>query len=157
MKTVTEKTSRTFHCNVITPEGSRRSCEARMVMFPGEDGAVGIMADRAPLVAALGSGLLTVVEPDGERNEFYIALGFAHCCENVLTILADECLSVKDIDPEQAWEQIQDARKMPADTDEALEVRDQLLSAARTKFRLAQKHRAAMKKRSGGGGFSLVE
>lgn len=140
---------RTFHCEVLTPEGRYYAADVRMVVFPAADGLVGILPGRAPLVAELGAGMLTITAPGGEKDEYYLARGFAQVREDTMTILADECLPLAEIDPEQAWDEIESARAMPQDTPGAVARRGRLLDAARTKFRLAQKHRSRLKRQRG--------
>ena len=142
-----ESGHKSFVCEVLTPEGRRVELAARTVVFPGVDGQIGILPDRAPVVASLGAGLLRVTEPDGSRREFFLARGFAQVRENRMTILADECLPVPEIDPEEAWDQIAAARRLPSDTPEAAALRDRVMREARTRFGLAQKHRSRLRER----------
>jgi F-type H+-transporting ATPase subunit epsilon len=151
------KYTKAFRCEVLTAEGEGFvTTEAQVVVFPGADGQVGVLADRAPLIAAVGAGVLTVVEPAGQR-EYYVAGGFARVGENRMTLLADECMPIERIDPEQAWDEIEAARRLPADTREAAERRRERLDRARTKFRLAQKLRRQQAGAAGADGGEEVD
>ena len=100
------------------------------------------------MIAMIGAGTLVAVSTEGEKEVFYISGGFAHVRENEVTILAEECIRQADIDPEQAWEQLQEARMMPTTNDEELAAREQAVLAANAKFTLAQKLRKQSQKKS---------
>ena len=110
-------------------------------MFPGPDGMVGILGGRSPLVAAVGRGPIVLESADDSRREFYAEGGFCHVREQAMTIMAEVCLPVESIDPEQAWSDIEQARRMPSQTPPECARRDMALEAARMKFALVQKHR----------------
>jgi len=133
--------TRTFRCEILTPSGRVCSAQAVHVMFPGPDGMVGILAGRAPLVAAVGRGAIVMEFADGTRREFYAEGGFCHVREQAMTIMAEACLPVESIDPERAWSDIEDARGMRSGTPEECARRDRALEKARLKFALVQKHR----------------
>lgn len=130
---------RPFRCEILTPEGHRERLEALSVVFPASDGMVGVLGGRAPLVTTVGAGGLTV-EPTGHAKpvSYFVAGGFARMCDDVLTVLTEDCCLVKDLDGEQAWRDIEQARALPADTDAQIVRRDKLLHAAQMKFNLIQ-------------------
>ena len=130
-----------FRCEVITPDGRAFSGELAGAVFPAPDGLVGVLGGRGPLVMLLGSGPLTVRDPSGTRSRYFVAGGFARFRDDCLTLLAGECMLIAEIDPEGAWEEIQQAQSMPAETPAQIVRRDEALATARAKFNLAQKHR----------------
>ncbi len=136
---------RTFCLEIVTPEHRVCAVDARSVSFPATDGRMGVLANRAPLVAMVGAGEIVVEPVEGERHRYYIHRGFAQMYNNGLTVLAEECVPVDELDPEEAWEGIDEARRMPTQTADQLRRRDEALAAARERFRLAQ--RAARKRR----------
>ena len=127
-----------FRCEILTPTGRRCDCEAVSVVFPATDGQYGVMGGRTPLVTMLGSGVLSVEPVSGELLEFFLAGGFATVRENTLIILADDCQAAGEIDREEAWEAIAQARAMPGETDEEFELRSEALDVARKRFALVQ-------------------
>ncbi len=130
---------RPFRCDILTPEGHRQRLDALSVVFPASDGMVGVLGGRAPLVTTVGAGGLTVEPPGGaEPVRFFVAGGFARMCDDVLTVLTEDCCLVKDLDGEEAWREIERARALPIDTDAQIARRDELLHAAQTKFNLIQ-------------------
>src|SRR5918912_1332969 len=47
---------RTFDLSLVTPEGPAFEGEVEMLIVPGQDGEIGILARHAPLVATLKAG-----------------------------------------------------------------------------------------------------
>lgn len=131
---------RKFSCEVVTPDGPLFETEALSAVLPGEDGQIGILGNRSPAISLLGAGPMELAEADGPRREYYVAGGYLQVHEAGITVLAEECVALEDLDREAAWEQLQAARGLPTDTDEACARRDRAVHAARVKFRLAQRH-----------------
>jgi len=130
---------RPFHCEILTPLGSRCACDAVSVVFPAMDGQYGVMGGRTPLVTMLGAGVLSIEPVKGDTLEFFLSGGFATVRENTLVVLANECEIASEIDREAAWEAISTARAMADDTNEEFELRNEALEIARKRFALVQK------------------
>lgn len=118
------------------------------MVFPASDGQYGVLAARSPLVTMLGAGEMTVTTTKGDKKEYYVAGGFANSNDNKLTLLADECTPVEDLDRDEAWDRIEYVRKLPADTEEAFQHKQELLNAARKRFNLVQLRGQRLKVRS---------
>ncbi|MHC4294658.1 MAG: FoF1 ATP synthase subunit delta/epsilon, partial [Planctomycetota bacterium] len=129
--------TKSFHLEVLTPAECTASVDAVSVVFPAVDGQVGVLSGRAPLVAMLGAGLLIAELLSGAKHEFYVAGGFAHVRNDRMTILAEECIPIDQMDTEAIWDELQTARKMPAKTDEELAIRQRAVAAAKLKFAIA--------------------
>ena len=131
---------RPFGCEVLTPTGRVCAQEAISVILPAGDGQYGVLGGRSPLVTMLGGGPLTIETSGGERLEYFAAGGFASMRDNVLTVVADECTLLSDLDREDASRRagIERAREMPVDTDESYERRTERLAVARARFSLVQ-------------------
>jgi F-type H+-transporting ATPase subunit epsilon len=132
---------RKFSCDVFTPTGPVCCAKALSVTLPAIDGLVGILGGRAPLVASLGAGPLTIDRADGGRSEYFVVGGFAQVRENILTVLAERCTPAGQLDSEAVWEEISAARSMPTDTPAQRSRRDVAIRVAQTKFKIAQAHR----------------
>lgn len=130
-----------FSVEILTPDGPVYSGKAVMVSLPATDGMMGILAERAPVVAALGYGPIIVEEPDQQEKELFAQGGFAQFDANDLRILAEKCWLIDSLDPEEAWEELQAARRMPRETPEELALAETVTDAARVKFRLIQRRR----------------
>ncbi|MCX7626360.1 MAG: ATP synthase F1 subunit epsilon [Candidatus Sumerlaeaceae bacterium] len=79
-----------FRLQVCTQETELFSRDVVSVILPGVSGYFGVLAHHAPLVAALGEGIMTVRETDDSVSRYGIRGGFAEVAENVVTVLADE-------------------------------------------------------------------
>jgi F-type H+-transporting ATPase subunit epsilon len=77
-----------FRLQVFTQEKLVLDEQVTSVVIPGEDGYFGVMADHAPLIAALGKGKLTIISGSNERI-LHISGGFAEVANNAATILTD--------------------------------------------------------------------
>ncbi|MGB0767663.1 MAG: F0F1 ATP synthase subunit epsilon [Phycisphaeraceae bacterium] len=79
----------TVTCSLITPEQEVFEKEASYIDLPAHDGQMGFMANRAPLLVKLGTGVLTV-KSDGGQTRMKISGGFAQMKGNTLAILTDK-------------------------------------------------------------------
>ena len=135
------KQRKAFTIEILTPAGPVFKAEVIGAVLPAADGQIGILGGRAPLAATVGAGMLTTDLKDGGRREFLVEGGFAQMSGDLLTVLAESCEAIEQVDPEAAWEELQKARRMPAETDGEYAARDRAVTAARTKFRLVQEYR----------------
>lgn len=147
----------TFHCDISTPDGPVLEEEVSSVVLPAVDGYIGILANRSPMTAILGAGDATIHLANGQVRELYLAEGFLRMAKNVLHVLAQEATPLEDLDPEEAWDRLQQAYKLPRVTDEDVALRDEAIQAARVKFNLAQKARKAKQAAEGGGPTSVKD
>jgi F-type H+-transporting ATPase subunit epsilon len=107
----------TFQLQVATPEKQLVDEQVREVQLPGKDGYMGILPDHAPLLSALGAGLLTYT---GEKK-LVISGGFVEVFENHVRVLADHAESPESVDVDAARRELDQAWKAlaQADTEEA--------------------------------------
>ncbi len=77
-----------MHVTVISPEGAVYDGEADAVVAPGHDGELGILANHAPLMTTLGTGVLTVRVGD-DTTRFRVQGGFLQVVQNSVRILAE--------------------------------------------------------------------
>ena len=103
-----------FAYEIYTPEGLVHKGDSYVCILPAIDGELGVLSNRAPLVAALGAGRLEAQERDEGRLQWFLAGGFAQVKGNVLTILAEQCIAADKLDPDTAASELQAARNMPA-------------------------------------------
>jgi F-type H+-transporting ATPase subunit epsilon len=76
-----------FQCVVVTPEQQILDDSLRQAIIPAYDGQLGILTDRAPLLAKLGKGPLRLDLASGQSRVFQISGGIAQMKDNKLTIL----------------------------------------------------------------------
>ncbi len=134
---------RSFRYELLTPQGRLETGQTVSVVLPAVDGLIGILARRAPLVAQVGAGRMTVRRTDGGVSDYYVAGGFAHIREGALTVLAEECTPAESLSQDAAILQLERARALPADTEADWQRRECALAAANAKLRLAQQQALA--------------
>jgi F-type H+-transporting ATPase subunit epsilon len=127
-----------FHLSVVTPEREVLSLEAKFVAFPAYDGEMGILTQRAPLLAKLGAGLLRVDEAAGGKRRLFIAGGFAQMVDDKLTLLTEEALEPEKVTAELAKSALAAAGKLPNRSEAEHQRRDQATARARAMAQLAK-------------------
>lgn len=91
----------TFTFHVVSPEGNVIKDEIGFVVLPGVNGEIGILANHAPLIAALEAGVVRYTL-DGKKKKLAISGGFVEVSENKATVLADTAEFGEAIDVERA-------------------------------------------------------
>ncbi len=76
-----------FQCTIVTPEQQALDEPVEQAIIPAHDGLIGILTDRAPLLARLGKGPLRVDLPGGKQKIFQVEGGVAQMRDNKLTVL----------------------------------------------------------------------
>ncbi|MFL6353130.1 MAG: ATP synthase F1 subunit epsilon [Bryobacteraceae bacterium] len=99
--------SDTFQLEVATPERLLVDEQVTEAELPGEDGYMGILAGHAPLLSALGAGVLTY--QGGTEQVVAINGGFVEVFENHVRVLADHAEFGRDIQAESARRQLEQA------------------------------------------------
>ena len=95
----------------MTPDGSAFEGEAEMLIVPGADGEIGVLARHAPLVAMLKAGSTRVhIRRGQEVREFATGPGFFKVEQDRALALVDDAVDAKSIDPARAREQLETAR-----------------------------------------------
>lgn len=82
---------------IITPERIVFGADVEFVVVPGEEGYLGILANHAPMVAALKIGVMKVVE-DKQEIKMAISGGFMEINQNKLVVLADTAERGDEVD-----------------------------------------------------------
>lgn len=118
--------SKPFRLKIVTLEREVYSQDVASVVVPGTAGEMAILADHAPLISTLGDGVVTVVEPDGER---FIAVsgGFVEVKDGEVVLLPDLAERSEEIDIAKVEEAKRRAEeilaKREALTDEQIQAR----------------------------------
>lgn len=126
-----------FRLSVVTPEREVLAVEAKFVALPLYDGEMGILAQRAPLLAKLGAGMLRVDEAAGGKRKLFVAGGFVQMVDDRLTILTQEALEPEKLTAELAKSALTAAAKLPNRTEAEHQRRDEATARARALGRLA--------------------
>jgi len=130
-------TATALHCSIITPEARVFEGPAEFVAIPAHDGEIGILPQRAPLVARLGAGRLRLRAPGGTEQSWFIDSGFAQVLENRVVVLSQRALRPEQIEVSKAQEQLAAARALRADDEAALKRKAAAEASARAQLRMA--------------------
>ena len=102
---------RTFDVSIVTPEGAAFEGQAEMIVVPGADGEIGVLARHAPLVALLKAGSTRVhVRMGDEVLELATGPGFFKVERDRAIALVDDATHANEIDDERARRQLEEAR-----------------------------------------------
>lgn len=85
-----------LRCTVVSPERPLFEGAAGHVVVPGVLGELAVYPRHAPLIGALGPGLVRVVGA-GVRDEFAVRGGFLHVKKDVVTILVTDAVRKEDV------------------------------------------------------------
>jgi len=100
----------TFDVSLVTPDGPVFEGEAEMLIVPGADGEIGVLARHAPLVAMLKAGSTRVhIRRNGDVREFATGPGFFKVEQDRALALVDDAIDTKEIDDQRAREQLEAA------------------------------------------------
>jgi F-type H+-transporting ATPase subunit epsilon len=101
---------RTFDVSLVTPEGPAFEGEVEMLIVPGADGEIGVLARHAPLIATLKAGSTRVHSGEGQVQEFATGPGFFKVEQDRAIALVDDAVDAKEIDETRAREQLEEAQ-----------------------------------------------
>src|SRR5262249_24657550 len=103
---------RTFSVSLVTPEGPAYEGEIEMLIVPGADGEIGVLARHAPLVALLNAGSTRIYRDRSSEDvlEFATGPGFFKVEQDRALALVDDAIEARAIDDARAREQLETAR-----------------------------------------------
>lgn len=87
---------------VVTPERSVVSEDAKIVMAPGSLGEFGVLAGHTPFLTTLKMGSIRYTDANGQERFVFVSGGFAEALPDRVTVLAESAERRKDIDSERA-------------------------------------------------------
>src|SRR3954447_335387 len=103
---------------VLTPEGEVWSGEVRMVSTRTEVGEIGILANHAPVLAALRPTELRLKVSDSETKRYAQAHGWLQVFGNRARLLVEEAIAPENLDAGVLKEQLSDAEQRLSETEE---------------------------------------
>jgi F-type H+-transporting ATPase subunit epsilon len=103
---------------VLTPEGEVFNGEARQVSTRTEVGEIGILANHAPLLAALRPTELRLRVSDSETMRWAQAHGWLQVFGNRARLLVEEAIPPEDLDAGTLKEQLADAERRLSESQE---------------------------------------
>jgi F-type H+-transporting ATPase subunit epsilon len=105
--------ARTFAVSLVTPDGPAFEGEVEMIIVPGADGEIGVLARHAPLVAMLNAGSTRIHVRrgrDDDVHEFATGPGFFKVEADRALALVDDAVDAKQIDEERARQQLEESQ-----------------------------------------------
>jgi F-type H+-transporting ATPase subunit epsilon len=127
-----------FKCVLVTPEQQVLDEQITQAIVPAHDGLLGILTDRAPLLAKLGMGPLRIDLANNQKRYFFIDGGVAQMKDNKLTILTNEATPANEIDAEAARAEYNEAQARRATDEKTATDRERQMQRARAKQQLVQ-------------------
>lgn len=111
--------SKTFRCRLVTPTESLFDQQVTYASIPAWDGLFGVLPGRAPIVARLGLGELSLRTAESgaaaDAKNFLIDGGFVQMAGDTLTILAERATPVESLAEASAQAELDAAsKKVPA-------------------------------------------
>ena len=103
---------RTFSISLVTPEGAAFEGDVEMLVVPGADGEIGVLARHAPLVALLNAGSTRIYRDRQSEDvlEFATGPGFFKVEQDRALALVDDAVDARHIDDDRARKQLEEAQ-----------------------------------------------
>ncbi len=114
--------SKTFRCRLVTPTESLLDEQVAYASIPAWDGLFGVLPGRAPIVARLGLGELSVRFSEsgaGGTRSYLVDGGFVQMAGDTLTILAERATPTESLVEADAQVELDAANKREAPKDAA--------------------------------------
>ena len=89
-----------IHCTIVSPERPLFDGQVDRISVPGAEGELGFLPHHAPLIGALGPGLVRLHQGD-HVERLAIRGGFVHVKKDVVTLLVTDAVRPADIDRAQ--------------------------------------------------------
>lgn len=83
-----------FSCSILSPTGIAYEGQADYVSAPGIAGGLGILANHAPMIAAIHAGL-TTIKLEGKTHLFYTGNGVLEVKREETVLLVENAQSVE--------------------------------------------------------------
>ena len=122
-----------FEIHIATPRRQVLSAEVRQAEIPAAGGQLGVLPDHAPLLASLGTGVLSLdLYEGGERKRLLVSGGFLQVLPERTLVLADLAEFPEEIDAaaaRSALEQAELANRHAGPESDPVELQRQLALA----------------------------
>jgi F-type H+-transporting ATPase subunit epsilon len=121
---------------LVSPEKLLLTRAIDMVVVPGAEGDIGVLPRHSPTITTVRPGTIVVYEGGAVSDRIFIAGGFAEVSDNRCTVLAEEAMSIEDIDKAAAQQSLADAREdiSSADSDAARKSAETAVAVAEAKI-----------------------
>lgn len=100
--------------SLVSPERELFAGAVDQVNVPGAEGDFGVLPNHSPFMAAIRTGIVSVVD-GGVTTDYFIAGGFADVTPDGLTILAERASVLADLDKDVLAEELKAAEAALSD------------------------------------------
>ena len=101
--------SNVIQFELVSPEEKLVSESVYLAEIPGDDGFFGVMKGHSSLLSSLKPGVVRLQrEQGGDKQEIFIAGGFADVNAESCTVLAEDAIPVKDLNKESLGQHLTD-------------------------------------------------
>lgn len=94
---------------LVSPEKLLLSEAVEMVVIPGAEGDFGVLPGHSPVISTVRPGVIHIFEGGSVKTRIFVAGGFAEVTAERCTVLAEEAVSLDDIDRDQVEQALKDA------------------------------------------------
>ena len=100
--------TQTLQFDLVSPEAKLISEPVAMVVVPGADGDMGVLAGHSPVVSNVRTGVVEIYRADRTKcdQKIFIAGGFADINGEQCSVLAEQAIDVKDLNKADLEKQI---------------------------------------------------
>lgn len=102
----------TYNLQIVTPEREIFNAPVEATTLPGLMGSFGVLANHAPLLAALEPGLVRIQDADLRVLNLFVGGGFFQVSHNQAMLLADSAEFASEINVDRAREAEQRALEL---------------------------------------------
>lgn len=103
--------AREFKLSIVAPDRTVFEDNVLSIVAPGVQGYLGILADHEPVITALKTGIIELIDTSNQRRYVSISGGFLESSNNSVIILANTAERSNDIDVARAERALEEARK----------------------------------------------
>lgn len=103
---------------IVTPKGRVFADDVDVVVVPGSEGELGVLASHVPLVTPLKPGELRI-QKEGKEHSFVVGSGFLEVTHHSVTVLSDQAVDEAEIDVNAVSQALENARTALAQRGEA--------------------------------------
>ena len=100
---------------LVSPERLLVTQDADTVVVPGEEGDFGVLPGHALFMSSLRSGVVEIHDAGAITDRVFVAGGFAEVTPKRCTVLAEEAISLGDVDRGSADARLKDAEQAISD------------------------------------------
>ena len=118
---------------LVSPAKLLLSEEVEMVVVPGGEGDFGVLPGHTPMLTTVRPGVIDIYENDKVAKSIFVVGGFAEVSEGRCAVLAEEAISVDELDRSDAEARLQKANDAlsAAESDVAKQTAERDVQAAK--------------------------